>query len=81
MQDEAEAISKYYEFMDSDFAKTAEAEPFIKVFEKIINDKRDHHEALNYLIDVSAKDKHTSATTELGKVALAEYKERNKLIK
>jgi rubrerythrin len=81
IQDEAEAITRYYRFLESDFAKTAEAEPFVSVVLRIVSEERDHLDALKYLYDTTAKTKAATDVTEAAKQAMADYREQNKLIK
>lgn len=81
IQAKAEAIAGYYKFLESDYAKTAEAEPLVATVHRIIGEDRDHLCALKYLYDTVTKDK---AATTMIDFALAEYKayqEKNKLIK
>jgi len=76
IQDESEAISKYYKFLESDSSKTTEASPFVKVIEKIISDERDHLEALKFLYDSLTKAKPATDMKEYAAGQLMAYRDR-----
>ena len=81
IQDESAAIQQYYSLLESDFAQTVEAEPFIEVIKQIISDERDHLAALQYLYQAITKNKPQTDTTEAAHAIFADFRERNKLIK
>ena len=81
IEDEADAISKYAAFLDSDFARSVEAEPIAATIRAIISDERDHLNALKYLHDAMTKEKAVTDMSDFARAALTEYRDRNKLIK
>ena len=81
IEDEAEAISTYYDFLGSDFAQTAEAAPIVETVRAIIADECDHLNALKFLCESVTREKPAGDMTETAHVALSEYRERIKLIK
>ena len=81
IQDESEAIAQYYAFLEKDFAQTAEAEPFIEIIRQIISEERDHLAALEYLYAATTKNKPETEIANAAHDILANFRERNKLVK
>jgi|GEM_PF-5996853 len=81
IEDETEAISAYYLFLESPFAQTVEAAPIVETVRAIIADERDHLNALKYLCDALTREKPATDMTEAAHAALSDYRERGKLIK
>lgn len=81
IQLEAEGIAGYLDFLESDFAMREEAEPLTTTIRRIVDNKRDHLEALNHLYNSMTKNKPVASMTEFARQALVDYRERSKLIK
>lgn len=82
IQDEAQAVSGYIKFLDSDFAKSAEGIPFASLIrDMIIPDERDHLEALKFLYESFTKTKAAVDALELAKKLLAGWKDAKRIVK
>jgi rubrerythrin len=78
IQDEAEAIAGYYEFLESDFVKEGPGEAARGVIQMVISDERDHLEALKYVYTALTDNKKVTDALDLAKTEMFEFKNRKK---
>jgi rubrerythrin len=81
IQDEADAVAKYYAFLESDYAKQEKTVPVAQVIDKIIRDEIDHLNALKYLFDKMSRLKASTDMSDFAAQAIEKYREARMLIK
>lgn len=81
IQDEAEAIKGYLDWLEGDFAQSNEAQPFVMLVRQIIADERDHMDALTFLYNSKCKEKPATESVETAKKALAEWKDAQRVVR
>lgn len=85
IENKAQAIAVYSEYLDGfvacDSTGKPEEDPVAATIQHIIGDERDHLKALLNLHDSMTKNKAATGTTEFVRQALADFRERSKLIK
>lgn len=81
IQDEAEAVKGYLEWLEGDFANSNAGAPFVTLIRQIIADERDHMDALTFLYNSKCKEKPASDSLETAKKALADWKDAQRVVR